>query len=263
MDLYSKTDFNEPSNQVYCVLLTIFSCFSIYVLCWVLSLPLATYRNLSPREKVFWSLSVVRATVGGFLAIEAAYSLSNEDELWNDVARGTAKLSTTLVCVATGFFAFELLAIFSSAFVFGKLDKFLALHHVLAFFSFALVMHRRTQHFFADLALLLELSTPFSCLCWVLLKAKVANTSLWKINQLILIHAFHCRSFIETFVLYKTWKHWDLLWSFASLDLLVLHLIGLVSSFFFLTPYWTHKKTKQYYDPVDWNHPEVKRTKKD
>jgi ceroid-lipofuscinosis protein 8 len=109
---------------------------------------------------------------------------------------------------------------------------------------------------------LLEASTPFSCICWCLLKLKLEKTKVWKINQWILIYVFHARTFYELWSWYIFYHDWDNIkqnmhWLYAA-DMFVG--VGLVT--FWLTPYWTYKKTAQYFFPVDWN-AEVKGKKKD
>ncbi|KAJ1150225.1 hypothetical protein NDU88_003020 [Pleurodeles waltl] len=43
------------------------------------------------------------------------------------------------------------------------------------------------------ITLLLEMSTPFTCVSWMLLKVGWSQSLIWKANQWIMIHMFHCR----------------------------------------------------------------------
>ena len=100
--------------------------------------------------------------------------------------------------------------------------------------------------------ILLEMTTPFSCLCWMLLKCELAHLPIWKLNQLVLVHLFHCRTTVEAYGYYMFFKHWTYVAEEMPLSVL---LLTTTLNFSLLTPYWTYKKTNQLFKPVDWNHP--------
>jgi hypothetical protein len=54
---------------------------------------------------------------------------------------------------------------------------------------------------------------------------------------------------------WQTFKHWNSIVTHFPLVLIVDVYIGLVATTLFLTPYWTMKKTEQYFKRADWNHP--------
>ena len=85
-----------------------------------------------------------------------------------------------------------------------------------------------------------------------MIKFKKENSILWKINQLILIHVFHLRSFLEFMMLYEVIKYRDDILR-LPLPILIDHICGLIIVAFYLTPYWTYRKTLQYFDPVDFS----------
>jgi hypothetical protein len=47
------------------------------------------------------------------------------------------------------------------------------------------------------------------------------------------------------------------------LPILINHISGLLIVAFYLTPYWTYRKTLQYFDPVDFNFKPSKIDKKE
>lgn len=84
------------------------------------------------------------------------------------------------------------------------------------------------------------------------MKSGMANSLAWKINQLILIHVFHTRILIEWRMLYDYYMLWN---DFNGISIYwkVNTLMGLTSLCFFLTPYWTYRKTEQLFFKKDWN----------
>lgn len=142
------------------------------------------------------------------------------------------------------------------------MDPTLAVHHTLALISYSRCLYLQVPYFFALCGLVLEMTTPFTCICWGLLKAKMSSTRLWVVNQWLMVHLFHCRSFIECYVWYKCWRQWNYIWSKMPTDVFVLQFVSLTILSVILTPYWTYKKTRQLLDPTDWNHTEPQRTEK-
>lgn len=113
------------------------------------------------------------------------------------------------------------------------------------------------NHYFACSVFILEMSTPFSCICWCLIKAKKENSFLWKANQFILVHIFHMRSVLEFIMIYEIWANWTFMKRLPIL-LLFNQVGGLIIVAFILTPYWKYRKTEQMFNPVDWNSKEKK-----
>ncbi len=177
-------------------------------------------------------------------------------------AFATTDGSWTFITVLTGFFIFEELTLIYFDIKYGTFSKELHLHHIFSFNGFFLAALFDNSHYFAALLFLLEGSTPFSCICWCLLKLKLENTFLWKANQWLLIYIFHARTFYEIFCWYTFYQNWDLMkqhvpWAYTANMFTGLGLVTI-----WLTPYWTYKKTKQFFFPVDWN-AEAKAKKKE
>jgi ceroid-lipofuscinosis protein 8 len=75
---------------------------------------------------------------------------------------------------------------------------------------------------------------------------------LWKANQCVLIHIFHLRSVLEFIMLYEVIKYRDDVFR-LPVPILINHFGGLFLVAFYLTPYWTYRKTLQFFNPVDFS----------
>ena len=228
----------------------------LFVLTWIFSLPLKTFRSLRPKEKVFWSATVVRGMYGFWTTTFALLYLILDDNLLKDIVLEHDITSHLLAFINLGFFLFEFCCLMISSIAFRFFDLALFLHHTLGLGMFFFIMYYDIGHFFGILGGILEMSTPFSCICWLMLKLNLGHTRLWSINQMILIHVFHCRSMVELWSFYLTWKYYDSLRKHLPIGLALVTYVGLFASFFYLTPLWTYKKTKQYFTRTDWNHPD-------
>lgn len=144
----------------------------VFVVCHQLSSSLnATYRSLVAKEKVFWSLAATRAVFGVQSSAAGLWALLVDPVLQADKACGQQSWSWFHIATATGFFFFENVAVHLSNSLFRTFDWFLALHHLFAFLGFlGLVVNLKAGHYLAMTTLLLEMSTPFTCISWMLLK---------------------------------------------------------------------------------------------
>ncbi|KAK0141368.1 Protein CLN8 [Merluccius polli] len=216
---------------------------AIFLICHLLSSALSrTYRSLLTKEKVFWDLAATRAVFG--LQSTAAGTR------W---AAGTG-FSWFHVLTATGFFVFENVALHVSGAAFGSLDLPLAAHHFFALSGYAgVVVCDSLGHYLPMVTLLLEVSTPFTCISWMLLKAGWAQSMFWRANQWVMIHMFHCRMVLTYYMWWVTWNHWGAINTVYPLVPRALFFTGLAFLTLVLNPIWTHKKTMQLLNPVDWN----------
>ena len=230
----------------------------VFILSYVTSYRFVlTFRaRLRTKEKVFWCLAFVRALFGFVASFLGFWYLAFDNTLHRDVVKGHTQTSFLAVYISVGFFIFECLALFSSNIIFRSFDPFLAVHHSLSLIGFSMAAYYGNTHFFAIVGLLLEMTTPFTCFCWMLLKAGKADTFIWQFNQLLLVHLFHCRTTIEGFFFYKSYYQWTNIYLNMPLPLKTLLYTQLTLQFFILTPYWTYKKMGQLYNPVDWNFPD-------
>ncbi|XP_043119618.1 protein CLN8 isoform X2 [Puntigrus tetrazona] len=218
------------------------------------SLLLHTYRSLSAKEKVFWDLAVTRAVFGVQSSVAGLRALMEDSAVYSDKILGQEDWSWFNVLTATGFFLFENVALHASNVTFRSFDLALAVHHFFALAGFVgTVVWNWLGHFLPMVTLLLEMSTPFTCISWMLLKAGWCKTFFWKANQWVMIHMFHCRMVVSYYMWWVCWNHWEEMNTHIPLVQRLLFFIGLFLLTFFLNPVWTHKKTLQLLNPVDWN----------
>uniref|UniRef100_A0A3Q2H9R5 CLN8 transmembrane ER and ERGIC protein n=1 Tax=Equus caballus TaxID=9796 RepID=A0A3Q2H9R5_HORSE len=144
----------------------------VFVVCHQLSSSLnATYRSLVAKEKVFWNLAATRAVFGVQSTAAGLWALLVDPVLQADKARGQQNWCWFHVATATGFFFFENVAVHLSSLFFRTFDLFLVVHHLFAFLGFlGSVVNLKAGHYLAMTTLLLEMSTPFTCISWMLLK---------------------------------------------------------------------------------------------
>ncbi|XP_003797328.1 protein CLN8 [Otolemur garnettii] len=234
----------------------------VFVVCHQLSSSLnGTYRSLVAREKVFWDLAATRAVFGVQSTAAGLWAMLGDPVLYADKAQGQQGWCWFHITTATGFFFFENVAVHLSNLFFWTFDLFLVVHHLFAFLGFlGSVINLRAGHYLAMTTLLLEMSTPFTCVSWMLLKAGWSDSPLWKLNQWLMIHMFHCRMVLIYHMWWVCFWHWDGLVSSLYLPHFAVFLTGLALLTLIINPYWTHKKTQQLLNPVDWNfaQPETK-----
>lgn len=228
----------------------------VFVVCHQLSSSLnATYCSLVAREKVFWDLAATRAVFGVQSTAAGLWALLGDPVLQADKALGQQNWCWFHITSATGFFFFENVAVHLSNLFFRTFDWFLVINHLFAFLGFlGSAVNLGAGHYLAMVTLLLEMSTPFTCISGMLLKAG------WKVNQWLMIHMFHCRMVLTYHMWWVCFWYWDALVGSLDLPHFALFLSGLALLTLIINPYWTHKKTQQLLNPVDWNfaQPEAK-----
>lgn len=253
-------DMRKRETKALVISITFIIFTLVFFLSYLASFSFFTFRSkLRTKEKVFWCLAFVRAVFGFFGFAVGFWYIGFDNTLQKDVVNGSSQSSFLAVYITVGFFLFECFALFSSIALFGGFDPFLVAHHTLSLVGISTVAYYESTHFFGMSGLLLEMTTPFSCFCWMLLKADMADLSIWKANQLILVHLFHCRTTVEGYFFYKMYMQWENVIHHMPGPILGMLLIQLTLQFFIITPYWTYKKMGQLFNPVDWNHPELQR----
>lgn len=151
---------------------------AVFLLSHLLSVTLShTYNSLLPKERVFWNLAATRAVFGVQSTVAGLRVLTEDSVLNRDRVRGQEDWSWFNVLTATGFFVFENSALHVSSVVFRSFDLPLATHHFFALAGYAgSVVWDSIGHFLPMVVLLLEMSTPFTCISWMLLKVGFAHT---------------------------------------------------------------------------------------
>uniref|UniRef100_UPI003AAB158F protein CLN8 n=1 Tax=Centroberyx gerrardi TaxID=166262 RepID=UPI003AAB158F len=228
---------------------------AIFLLSHLLSVALSrTYRSLLAKERVFWSLAATRAVFGLQSSVAGLRALTEDSALSRDRVRGQEDWSWFHVLTATGFFVFENVALHASSVAFRSFDLPLATHHFFALSGFvATVVWDSLGHYLPMVTLLLEMSTPFTCVSWMLLKAGWARSLFWRVNQWAMIHMFHCRMVLTYYMWWVSWSHWGEISTHVVLPQRLLFFTGLALLTVLINPIWTHKKTMQLLNPVDWN----------
>nr|KAG5706406.1 hypothetical protein BaRGS_033167 [Batillaria attramentaria] len=170
-----------------------------------------------------------------------------------DVVFGTTATSSFALCITVGFFLFECGALTVSDAIFKSFSFLLNLHHWLSLVGYSLLIYYGAAHWIGCKGLVLEMSTPFSALCWTLLKAGKERSVVWKANQFLLVHTFHLRSVVECLFWYISYQNWSHIWAHMPLPVFLALYVQLTLVSLVMTPYWTYKKTAQMINPVDWN----------
>jgi len=249
----AAADYKKMSVKLTFIVASLLTFTALFAAAAAASQMFRTYRNLRMKEKVFWNLAVVRGTYGIFCITVGTWAIFVDTELVKDVVFATTPTSYFAMTVTVGFFIFECSALTFSDYYFKQSNFLLNLHHWVSLVAYSTLIYLESTHFFGTRGLILEMSTPFSCLCWTLLKADMAHSFIWKANQFLLVHTFHLRSVVECGMWYFTYLHWDRIWSAMPAAMFALFYTQLVLVTFIMTPYWTMKKTQQLINPVDWN----------
>jgi len=254
-------DFNDTNVKVKIVASSALTFFTVYVMSALVSQATWTYRNLRKKEKIFWNLAVMRGAFGLCGTVVGVWAVWFDEVLHKDVVWAVNPSSQFIVCFTVGFFLVECALLTYSDVMSKTCNYLLHFHHYMALFGFFFSITTHSGHFFACVSLMLEMTTPFSCICWTLLKCNLAHTKVWKLNQLVLVHLFHCRTLVEGFMIVKSFNHWPHIWASMPWSTFSILYSGLVVSFIYMTPFWTYKKTKQLVNPVDWNFEDSERTR--
>ncbi len=251
----ANIDPDSIETMLYTIIYTLVFFSIIFILSFLVSYNFHTFKNvLRTKEKVFWCLAFVRGFFGVTGTVIGVYFLLIDNTLKDDIVYGKTITSSLVIYYAIGFFLFECIALNVSSIVFRFFDGFLFVHHAFSLIGFSLTGYYSQGHFFTAVGLILEASTPFTCVCWMLLKADYAHTLLWKVNQLVLVHLFHCRTMIEGYFIAMACYNWRRVTSEMPVSLLICLYVMIPIQFAVLTPYWTYKKTQQLMKPMDFNH---------
>ena len=180
-------------------------------------------------------------------------TLIGDKELRDDTVLGVTLSCQFFFTYIVGFFIFECSLLLFSDVAFGQRSYALLAHHFISLIGYSIGLFWDHGYFIGALVVSLEMSTPFSCLCWVLLKMKLSQSLLWFANQWILVHLFHTRQNVLCVVMLVVARDWENVWQNMNVMLTVLLVGGAVIMLGGLNPYWTQKKTEQLFTREDWN----------
>jgi ceroid-lipofuscinosis neuronal protein 8 len=178
---------------------------------------------------MFWNLAVVRGVYGVFATIGGTYCRWFDDDLRTHMTLSRTEISNLLGIMHLGFFIYECTTQTYFDMKFKTFNRALHFHHLISLLASLYIVVGQVNHFYGATMPFLEMSTPFSCVCYCLLQLKMAESSLWKTNQLILIHIFHMRTVYEALNIYEMYIYWDA-FKLIPIGMLIVHCMGLYSS---------------------------------
>ncbi|XP_052069090.1 protein CLN8-like [Mytilus californianus] len=246
-------DYSQQSSKLLLVVVFFVTYAIGFVISGLFSTSSTTYVNLSKKEQIFWNSGFVRSCYTIVCVGVCLRCLFVDKELQENVMYETTPTSFIIVISALGFFVFECTVLTFSDISNRKFSFLLQIHHWIGLLILLQLVLHNVGHFFAARLLLLELSAPFTFTCWILLKFGKGNTTIWKLNQCLLVHVYHFRSFIEiTFCYYVFFKYRNDLLSELTVPVYLLSCTYALLLTFVLTPYWTYKKTTQLFIRKDF-----------
>lgn len=257
----AEADYRQASVKLFFIGCSFTFFGSLFVISGVFASLTKTYQNLRQKEKTFWNLAVVRGVYGVFCIVIGIWAIFFDEELLKDPVYATTPTSYFALAITVGFFMFECGTLLISDYIYKKPNFLLNLHHWLSLTGYTMVMYMESSHCFGTKGLILEMSTPFSGICWTVLKAGKAHTLTWKVNQFLLVHTFHLRSVVECYLWYLTYQNWDRIWSAMPIAIFIALYFQLSLVTLIMTPYWTYKKTQQMITPIDWNFEDSEKSK--
>ncbi|XP_030411411.1 protein CLN8-like isoform X3 [Gopherus evgoodei] len=219
---------------------------------WLSSWISASYRTLSPQQKVFWNMDITR----GLFAVQSCgaglWALLIDPDFQADQVYSQQKWSWFHCLTAAGFFLLENIVVYVSIIVFRTCDVFSAVHHLFAFGGLlGLIFNIKSGHYLPVMGLLLEMSTPSICMYSLLLRTGNAHTLLWKANQWVLIHMQHCRMVLTYHMWWVCISNWNDVVENLGLPYFIVFFMGLSILTLILNPYWTYTSTRIFFSPVD------------
>ena len=221
----------------------------------------ATYRTMHISQKIYWSLAGVRSLFGVSSVVLSVITLLGDEELREDIVLGRTLSCQFFFTYIVGFFIFECSLLSFTELAFGVKSLGLLAHHFLALLGYFVGLFWDHGYCIGTLVVSLEMSTPFSCFCWVLLKLNLSKSMLWTANQWLLVHLFHTRQNVLCVVMYVVAKDWENVYQNMNMLLTVPFIGGVIIMLVGLNPYWTQKKTQQLFSREDWNfHPPTNNT---
>ena len=145
----------------------------------------------------------------------------------------------------TGFILYEFL--FCSLFI-KVMDTLLWYHHFFVLFSVSSIVYYEKGHFgIVGTGALDDIVMPFTILRWMLFKVKIAGQIYRKLNQILILIFFHCRSLNEAYFFYLVYSQWNTVLSDLPFPIFCILGTSMLCILFILTPYWTYFNFKRVY----------------
>ncbi|CAF1343423.1 unnamed protein product [Adineta steineri] len=258
VNIQIEIPLNIPqSNQTLCdnvfrIVLSYFSWLTLSLIArWISKQLIPKVRAMKAKEQMLWQLSITRF-IFGLPILWAAYMVYIDGRIALDHVFASTDESWIFTCILTGYFLFEEFALIYFDIKYHGFSKELHIHHFFVLNGCFSVAYYNRGHYYAAKTFLLQISTPFTCICWCLLKLNLEKTKAWKINQWILIYIFHLRSVYEIYCWYGIYQDWNYIKQNLPWIYTINMIVGLAIITIWLTPYWTYRKTVQYFSPNYW-----------
>ena len=245
--------------QLWIVTLGFVSDMALFFVSYLFFMRFETFRlKLHLKDKVLWCVWFIRVIYGFIGFFFGFWYVVLDDTLHRDVVNAVSGSSFISLHIFIGYFVFENVALFLPNIVlssnFSK-DPTIAPHHILTLLVGSAIAMSGKGHYFAMIALLLQQTTPFSCVSWVLLKAKKSHLLLWKVNQCALVHVFFCSMMAESYTIFVIYFQWD---NMSTNMPGMIHVFVCMMPALMLstrTPHCTYKAMKKLF--IDCHHPQL------
>uniref|UniRef100_A0A8C3RLD3 TLC domain-containing protein n=2 Tax=Chelydra serpentina TaxID=8475 RepID=A0A8C3RLD3_CHESE len=223
---------------------------------WLSSWISATYRALSGTEKAFWNTHMTR----GLFAVQSCgaglWALFIDPVFQTDQVYSQQKWSWFHCLIAAGYFLLDNVILHVSNIIFRVFDVVSVVHHLFAFGGIlGVITNIKSGHYLILMGLLLEMTSPSTCISHVLSKIGCANTRFWKANQWVLIHMYHCRMVLSYYMWWVCISNWNDVVENLGLPYFIVFFMGLSILTLILNPYWTYGITEKFFSLVDRNSP--------
>ncbi|XP_065258084.1 protein CLN8-like [Emys orbicularis] len=221
---------------------------------WLSSWISASYRALPGKEKAFWNMHMTR----GVFAVQSCgaglWAWFIDPVFQADQVYSQQKWSYFHCLIAAGYFLLDNVLLHVSNILFGMFEKYSVVHHLFAFGAILVVITNiKSGHYLILTGLLLEMSSPSTCLSHVLSKIGYDNTRFWKANQWVLIRMCHCRIVLSYHMLWVCISNWNDVVENMGLPYFIVFFMGLSIFTFIINPHWTYETTEKFFRQVDGN----------
>ena len=232
----------------------------LFILCYISShfLVKSFSEKLRLKEKYFWCTSFGALVLGFFAMFNTVWFLFVEDALTNDVANGSTFTSYVVLYIGVGHFLFDTVILIISNIHCHFFNYMVFFHHISCIITLNIpVVYNGKCMLFAIMGLMLEVSVPSTYLSWIMLKCGMAHLRIWKVNQFVVVHIFHCRTNLTFYAYYKVISQWENLLQNVPYELILMGLVQLHLLLLVINPHFTHKYTAWIFESVDQNHREI------
>jgi len=146
-----------------------------------------TYSGLNTKDKSHWVLSISRSAMALYFACVSVQTLLLNPDLTADPCFATNNFSVTNMTIAASFFLWETLTLLYLYIFHGVREAPLMLHHLLGLLFYSSSWVSGKMQTFGLIALMEEISAPFTALGWMFKKTGYDNTKQYVANHISLL----------------------------------------------------------------------------